>query len=140
MFLILREFTERKLQNMAKKQESPSKILSDAIVKALKEKKGIEITRLDLRSLNGAVTDYYVIATGSSDRHVQALSEYVIEAMEEFPGEKPHSKEGIRAGEWALLDYVSVVVHIFQEEKRFFYSIEELWGDAKREDFDKKKK
>lgn len=117
---------------MAKKQDSPGKVLSDAVVKALKEKKGTDIVRLDLRKVNGAVTDFFVIATGSSDRHVTALAEHVVEEIKEKTGERPVSKEGLRTGEWALLDYVTVVVHVFQEEKREFFAIEELWGDAEK--------
>lgn len=106
-----------------------SKALSDLAVKGLLEKKGIEIVRLDLRDLDSSITDFFILCTGSSDRHVQALGESVLEVLAE-EGEKPISREGLRLGEWVVLDYVNVVVHIFLKEKREFYRLEDLWGDA----------
>ena len=106
-----------------------SEALTDLAIKGLEEKKGIDIVKVDLRNIESAITDYFVICTGSSDRHVQALGESVLEFMTEHK-EKPICKEGMRLGEWVVLDYVTVVVHIFQKEKRAFYRLEDLWGDA----------
>ena len=111
-----------------------AKILSDIAIEGLKEKKGEEITRLNLRGLDTAITDFFVICTGNSDRHVQALAESVMEFLGRHK-EKPISKEGIQRGEWVVLDYASIVVHIFLKDKRAFYKLEDLWGDAECEYF-----
>ena len=111
-----------------------AKALSDIAVKGLQEIKGQSITRLDLRESDGAVTDFFIICTGTSDKHVQSLAESVMEFMKK-EGEKPLSKEGMESGEWVLLDYVNVVVHIFQEDFRNFYRLESLWGDAKTKSY-----
>ncbi|MDX2247481.1 MAG: ribosome silencing factor [Bacteroidia bacterium] len=104
--------------------------LSDIAVKGLQEIKGQDIVRMDLRKTDGAITDYFIICTGTSDRHVQSLAESVMKMMSEVK-EKPLSKEGLQHGEWVLIDYGNVVVHIFQRGKREFYRLEDLWGDAK---------
>ncbi len=103
--------------------------LSQIAIQGLQEKKGVDIVRLDLRELETAITDYFVICTGNSDRHVQALAESVVDFLGK-QGETPISKEGIQKGDWAVIDYVTVVVHIFLKEKREFYRLEDLWGDA----------
>ncbi|MEZ4827279.1 MAG: ribosome silencing factor [Bacteroidia bacterium] len=109
-----------------------AKSLSHVAVKGLQEIKGQDIVKMDLRKIDGAVTDYFVICTGTSDRHVQSLAESVMKFMSEV-GEKPISKEGLQHGEWVLLDYGTIVVHIFMREKRSFYRLEDLWGDARSE-------
>lgn len=109
-----------------------AKSLSSVAIEALQEKKGVDILRMDLREADGAVTDFFILCTGTSDRHVQALADSVIEIAAKS-GEKPHNKEGMEKGEWILLDYVNVVVHIFQQETREFFGLEKLWGDAKVE-------
>lgn len=110
-----------------------AKALSELAVHGLLEKKGRNIIRMDLRNTDGAITDFFVICTGTSDRHVEALADSVQEVIREQAKEKSLSTEGMGTGEWVLLDYVNVVVHIFQEEKRQFYKLESLWGDAKVE-------
>jgi ribosome-associated protein len=107
--------------------------LSDIAVKGLQEIKAQDIVRLDLRKSNGAVSNYFIIATGTSDKHVQSLADSVQRFIKEATRERPLSVEGMRQGEWVLLDYVNVVVHIFREEKRDFYRLESLWGDARSE-------
>lgn len=111
-----------------------AKALSDIAVKGLQEIKGKSITRMDLRGSDGAVTDFFIICTGTSDKHVQSLAEAVMDFMKK-EGEQPLSKEGMESGEWVLLDYVNVVVHIFQEDFRNFYRLESLWGDAKSKSY-----
>ena len=112
-----------------------AKTLSQIAVSALQEVKGKQIIRMDLTQTDGAITDYFVICSGTSDRHVTALAESVIEKTRDA-GERPINQEGLQAGEWILLDFVNVVVHIFQQEKRDFYRLEKLWGDATFESFD----
>lgn len=85
---------------------------------------------MDLRNVNGAITDFFVVCTGTSDRHVKALADSVEEFARKELRDKPISREGLQLGEWVLIDYVNIVVHIFLEEKRRFYDIEGLWGDA----------
>ena len=97
-------------------------------VKALDDKKG-----KDLKVLHTAdqttLADYFIICSGSSNTQVRALAEAVEEAMSKA-GEEPHHIEGHRGGQWTLMDYSSVVVHIFTEEGREFYGLERLWSDA----------
>lgn len=107
--------------------------LAVAAAEALQDKKGLKIVIMDLRKLRGAITDYFVICSGTSDKHVQALSDTVWEALRVHFQDKPMNVEGRQKGEWILMDYVNIVVHVFLEEKRVFYDIESLWGDAEIE-------
>ncbi len=104
--------------------------LADIAIKGLEEIKGQDIILMDLRKVDSAICDYFIMCTGTSDRHAQALADSVMKMMESVR-EKPVSREGYQLGEWILLDYISVIVHIFQREKREFYRLEDLWGDAK---------
>jgi ribosome-associated protein len=87
-----------------------------------------DIVILDLRGLSDA-TDYFILASGSSDTHVRALSEHVMEALRGVD-RKTHHAEGLRAGRWTLLDYFDFVVHVFHPTLRKFYQLERLWVDA----------
>jgi len=110
--------------------------LADTLISGLQEKKGREILRLDLREIQSAITDYFLICTATSDRHAQALADSALEFSLKYAGQKPNSMEGFQRGEWILIDFIDVVVHIFQAGKREFYNIEELWGDGKMKKFD----
>lgn len=107
-----------------------SEQLALAAVEGIREKKGLDIVTMDLRKVKGAITDFFVIASGTSDRHVGALAESCEKYVRENLNDKPFSREGMQTCDWVLLDYVNVVVHVFQGEKRAFYDIESLWGDA----------
>ena len=107
-----------------------AKQLADAIVDGMQDKKGLNIVVMDMRKVRGAITDYFVICSGTSDKHVQALSDTVWEEARVKLNDKPINIEGRTKGEWILMDYVNVVVHVFLEEKRRFYDIESLWADA----------
>ena len=98
-------------------------------VRAAEEKKAKDVKAIDIRGLS-AVTDYMIIATGSSDTNVRAIAEGVREKLLE-KGERPFSLEGLQEGSWVLLDYVDFVVHVFHYEKRVYFGLEELWADAK---------
>lgn len=113
-----------------KKELSESQILVDVVIKGLQEKKAENIVTIDLRSLENAVCDFFVICTGTSSTHVGALSKAAEEEVRKTLGEKPWHAEGFGNAEWILLDYVNIVVHIFQDEARNFYNIEGLWADA----------
>lgn len=118
---------------MSKAPHLPAQSLATLVIKGLQEKKAEDIVRMDLRELPGAVTEYFVIASGTSDRHVQALADSVEDVVKKACGERPLNREGMQLGEWVLLDYVNVVVHIFLPEKRQFFRLERLWGDARIE-------
>jgi len=98
-------------------------------VRAAEEKKAKDLKALDMRGLS-AVTDYMIIATGSSDTNVRAIADGVREKLLE-KGERPFSTEGFQEGSWVLLDYVDFVVHVFHYEKRLYFGLEDLWADAK---------
>ncbi len=102
----------------------------DIAVATLDERKAADIVVLDLRGLSDAC-DFFIIATGSSETHVRALSEHVMEQLERA-GRRPHHVEGMRLGRWMLLDYIHIVVHIFHPTQRQFYQLERLWADAPR--------
>ena len=114
----------------AKKQLNADE-LTELIVKGIQEKKGENIVTLDLRGLDGAVTDYYVVCEATSTTQVGAIADSIEKEVRKTCGEKPWHVEGTENLEWVLLDYVNVVAHVFQQDKRDFYSIEELWADAK---------
>ena len=97
---------------------------------AIFERKGADIVLLDVEGLF-ILSDIFVIATGTSRPHVQALSEYVEEKLKE-DGIAPLRVEGHSQGEWVLVDYGDIIVHLFQGASREFYSLERLWGDAER--------
>lgn len=107
-----------------------AKQLADAAVQALLDKKGNKVVIMDLRKLRGAITDYFVICSGTSDKHVQALSDTVWDQLRVKFQDKPMNIEGRQKGEWVLMDYVNIVVHVFLEDKRRFFDIESLWADA----------
>ncbi len=101
-------------------------------VKALDDKQGKEIKVLHTAGQT-TLADYFVICSGASNTQVRALADAVEEAMSKA-GEEPHHIEGHRGGQWTLMDYSSVVVHVFTEEGREFYSLERLWSDAEAVD------
>ena len=105
-----------------------SKELSLKLADLALSKKAENIKILDLRKLT-TITDFFVICTGGSDTHVKAIADTVIEGSKKY-GERPWHKEGVAHRSWVLLDYVEVVVHVFLNETRNFYSLEKLWGDA----------
>ena len=104
--------------------------LSEIIVRALQEKKGHDITYLDLRELPGAVADMFIVCHGDSQTQVEALSRSVEEIVHKEKKENPMHSEGFENAQWILLDYFNVVVHIFQKEQRDYYGIERFWADA----------
>ena len=99
----------------------------------MKEKKATDIIIMDLRETNNSVADYFVICTGNSDTQIDAISSSVDEIVYKECNENPWYIEGKHTKEWMLIDYVSVVVHVFKKEIREFYKLESLWGDAKIE-------
>ena len=104
--------------------------LKDAIVNGMLEKKANKITVLDLRKLKTSMADYFIVCHGNSDKQVSAIADSVEDLALKQADEKPWHIEGAELSEWILMDYFDVVVHIFKDEKRDFYGIEELWSDA----------
>lgn len=115
---------------MTKKEVSTDILLAN-VIKGIEEVKGNDIEILDLRSINTAVCDYFVICNGSSNTQVNAIVNSVQKIVSKEIKDKPWHVEGTDNAEWVLMDYVSIVVHVFQKEIREYYNIEGLWGDAK---------
>ena len=111
-----------------------SKEMIALAVRALDAKKGKDIKVLYTADQT-TLADYFVICTGTSNTQVKALSDAVEDAMTKA-GEEPHNVEGHRGGQWTLLDYSAIVVHVFTEEAREFYALERLWSDATPVDLD----
>ncbi|MGY6742266.1 MAG: ribosome silencing factor [Cecembia sp.] len=105
--------------------------LSKVIVKGMEEKKASDIVVMDLRGVKNAFTDFFVICSGNSDTQIEAIYDAVEEEVIKSHQEKPFRSEGKNNKQWILMDYVNVVAHIFLKDRRSFYGLEELWGDAK---------
>ncbi len=101
------------------------------IIKGIEEVKGSNINILDLRELDNTATDYFIVCDGNSNTQVNAIANSVQKLVSKEIHEKPWHIEGQENAEWVLMDFVNVVVHIFQKPIREHYNIEELWGDAK---------
>ena len=107
-----------------------SEILAKLAAQALEEKKGTDVKILDLRGLQSAPTSFFVIASGNVPSHVSALCDHVHETIKKATGLNPSKVEGYANAEWILMDYFDVVVHIFQQTRRDFYRLEQLWEDG----------
>lgn len=114
-------------------QESKSSAdeLIAVILQGIEEVKGQDISLLDLRDIENTVCDYFIICNGTSNTHVNAIVGSIRKTVSKAIKDKPWHVEGEDNAEWILMDYVNVVVHVFQKHIREFYDIEGLWGDAK---------
>ena len=112
-------------------EKGTSEQLANKITEGIQDKNGREIILLDLKDVENSICDYFVICHGTSNTHVDAISESVDNKVKKDLQEKPYRKEGLNNLTWVLMDYEDVVVHIFQEEYRKFYNLEDLWADAK---------
>jgi ribosome-associated protein len=115
---------------------SSSEQLVSCIVNGIRGRKGKDITVLDLRKIQNAICDFYVICSGDSSTHVSAIGGGIEEYARKEMGEKPWHMEGLSNAEWVLVDYVSVVAHIFKKGVREFYDIEGLWADAELTEYE----
>jgi ribosome-associated protein len=104
------------------------------IIQAIQEKKGENIVSLDLRKIHEAVADFFIVCEAKNHIQVRAIADFVEDQVEENCDEQPYKHEGMKGLQWALIDYVNVVVHVMQPESRNFYKLEELWNDAIREE------
>tara|TARA_B100001769_G_C21673742_1_gene373532 strand:- start:92 stop:463 length:372 start_codon:yes stop_codon:yes gene_type:complete len=100
------------------------------IIQGMEDIKGEDISILDLRNIENTVCDYFIICDGSSNIQVNSIISSINKVVRKGIKEKPYQIEGIENSEWVLMDYVDVVVHVFKKDKRNFYDIESLWGDA----------
>lgn len=110
--------------------------LKKCIIGAMQDKKARNIVSIDLRKLNNSFTDHFVICHGTSKTHVEAISDFIEETTVKKLKQKPGQKEGQENKEWILLDYFDIIVHVFLEEKRNFFAIENLWGDGEVEEYE----
>ena len=115
---------------MSKPKSNEDALISN-IVWGIDNVKGIDVSLLDLRDIENTVCSYFVVCTGSSNTHVNAIVSAIKKNVSKELKEKPFHTEGNDNAEWVLIDYVNVVVHVFQKQIRDYYNIEELWGDAK---------
>ena len=115
---------------MQKKHAETDQLITQ-IIRGIEEVKGQDIEVLDLREIENTVCDYFIICNGTSNTQVNAIVNSVQKSVSKALKEKPWHVEGSDNAEWILMDYVHVVVHVFQKHIREFYDIEGLWGDAK---------
>ncbi|MFT3949635.1 MAG: ribosome silencing factor [Agriterribacter sp.] len=106
--------------------------LFKTIINAIRNKKGENIISLDLRKVGEAVADFFIVCEASSNVQIKAIADAIQEEVKEKCGESPYRHEGYQALQWVLIDYVNIVVHIFQPETRKFYKLEEMWNDGEQ--------
>lgn len=119
---------------MPRKKADPkpdSESIIEAILKGMLDKKAKDPVVLNLSDLQHAVCEAFVVCHGTSRTQIEAIADAVIMEVKKTSGESPWHREGFENAEWILIDYFSVVVHIFQDSRRNFYNLEHLWGDAR---------
>ena len=105
--------------------------LANIAILGMQEKKAISIVDMDLTNIKNAVCEHFIICHGTSSTHLSAIADAVEEFIKKATGQNAWHKEGYQNAEWILLDYVNVVVHVFNEQTRRFYNLEGLWADSK---------
>ena len=130
----LASLTNRKKKSAVRLTRN-SKIIK-TIIGAIQEKKGNNIISLDLRKINEAVADFFIICEANSQPQIRAIAEHVEDQVRTRCEEQPYHHEGYHNLQWVLIDYVNVVVHIMLPENRKFYKLEEMWSDAAGEEHD----
>lgn len=111
-------------------EEFTAEQVRDLIVRGMQEKKAQDIVVMNLRTVKNAICDYFVLCSGNSDTQIDAISTAIEEEVYKVSKQDPWHKEGKTNREWILLDYVDVVAHVFKKDRRTFYDLEQLWGDA----------
>jgi len=120
------------------KKELPEAVLSElhaAAIEILQDAKATNIVSLDLRQIEDAVTDYFIICEGDATTHIRSIAGRLEEELKKQLDERPWHIEGLDNLEWVIVDYVNVVIHIFKGETREFYKLEDLWSDAERKEY-----
>lgn len=112
-------------------EQVSSEKLSQLVVEGMLEKKGKDIVIMDLREAKGAIADFFVVCSGSSETQIDSLGKSIEDAVYKSHKENPKNIEGRQNKSWVLIDFVNVVAHILKKDSREFYGLEELWGDAK---------
>ena len=112
--------------------------LSSFIAHCMDDKKALDIRIINLKNIKNSVTDYFVLATGNSNVHIDAIAEGIQDDVYKKYNERPWKREGIENREWILIDFVNVVAHVFDESKRNLYNLENLWGDGIIKEFNNK--
>ncbi|MFM2018521.1 MAG: hypothetical protein RL007_2177 [Bacteroidota bacterium] len=120
-----------KTKSRTNNQTDEGWILTQQVVAGILEKKGQNIKVLDLRNIENAVCDYFIICEGNSNTQVDAIADSVEDTVKKNLNQRPYRSEGWENALWILIDYVNVVVHVFEKETRYFYNLESLWADAK---------
>ena len=115
---------------MVNKEESANNLLEE-IIRGIENVKGEDIQKMDLREIENTPCEFFVICSANSNTQVTAVVNSIQKTVSKALQEKPFHTEGLEVAEWVLIDYVNIVVHVFQKQTREFYNIEELWGDAK---------
>jgi ribosome-associated protein len=115
---------------MSTKKEQIDQLITH-IIQGIEDIKGNDIEIIDLREIENTVCDYFIVCSGNSNTQVDAIESSVRKVVSKALQDKPWHVEGLENSQWVLMDYVDVVVHIFQKQIREYYDIESLWGDAK---------
>ena len=115
---------------MTKNAESETDRLREIIIESIQGKKGKQIVNIDLTKINNSVCEFFIISHGDSGTQVKAIAQNIEDKVKQTLNEKAHHREGYENAQWILLDYNSVVVHIFQKELRDHYKLEALWADG----------
>ncbi len=126
---------EKTISALKERKKAPTRLTKNSklfktIINAIKDKKGDEIISLDLKKIDEAVADFFILCEGKSNIQIGAIVDSIREAVERECDERPYHVE--RGDTWTLVDYVNIVIHIFQHEQRTFYNLEGLWEDAPR--------
>jgi len=120
-----------KVNNLMSNVEDREIQLVKEIILGIENVKGERINKLELKGLDNRPCDYFIVCSGNSNTQVSAIVNSILKKVSKALNEKPFHTEGLDNSEWVLIDYVNVVVHVFQNQIREYYNIEELWGDAK---------
>jgi ribosome-associated protein len=115
---------------ITKQEDITTEDLLDKIIKGIQDKKGIEVITLNISKIENSICDYFVICHGTSSTHVDAIIDSIEQKVKKELNEKPFHKEGLDNLTWVLIDYSSIIIHVFQKEYRDFYNLEDLWADA----------
>lgn len=126
------------ITSLQNKKKLPDRLTKNSrlyktIIDAIKDKKGESIVSLDLKKIDEAVADYFILCDARSNIQVKAIAGFIEQQVEENCGERPYRTE--HGEQWTLVDYVNVVVHVFQHDQRIFYDLEHLWEDAPKTEY-----
>lgn len=118
-----------------KTRDTSSEQLNQAIIEGIRDKKGKHIVQLDLRRLDDAPADFFIICEGDSNTHIKAISDSIYKRVKDELNTMPSHTEGATNTRWVLMDYFNTIVHVFYPETRQFYDLEQLWSDARATEF-----